>query len=66
MKFSQAKHFKKYDDCAECNGNGRIDKLEAHFNVKTMDFDVVTDVLCPSCLNRSKEDFYSYLEDKEE
>ena len=65
MKFSPTKHFKAYKDCKNCNGGGVIETLEGRFNVRTMDFDLVTELICADCLEQSKEDFYSYLEDQE-
>ena len=65
MKFSKIKHFKARTDCKTCLGSGRIDAMEVVFNVKNMDFDIITDDLCPECLTQSREDFQSYLEDRE-
>jgi hypothetical protein len=65
MKFSKSKHFKAQDGCNICNGSGSVEVMEALFNVRNMDFDIITDRPCPKCLEQSKEDFYSYLEDIE-
>jgi hypothetical protein len=65
MNFSPAKHFKIYQDCEECDGNGAInDLLIPVFNVRNMDFDIVDSKECPSCMEQSRQDFYSYIEDK--
>lgn len=64
MKFSSAKHFKVYKDCKDCQGEGAInDLLIPVFNVRTMDFDIYDSKKCPSCMEQSKQDFYSYMED---
>lgn len=65
MKFSETKHFKTQGDCNVCHGSGRLEVLEAAFNVENLDFDIITDTLCPECLEQSKQDYYSYLEDME-
>lgn len=64
MRFSESRHFKAYSDCEHCGGLGKVDVLQAQFNVRALDFDIITDNLCPYCLRQSKEDFESYMEDR--
>jgi hypothetical protein len=65
MNFSPVKHFRIYQDCEECDGDGVINNLLIPaFNVQTMDFDIIDSKKCPSCMEQSKQDFYSYMEDK--